>query len=90
MEDLVEEGVRRVTWTACGPWCLGLGQKVGSGLSAWAWNVVFVIGAVSGAIIAARYYVVGVLTRDRTLSRWAAAMFFVFTIAAVLYFWRFW
>ena len=69
---------------------LGWGQKVGSGLSAWVWNVVFVVGAVSGALIAARYYVVGVVGRDRPLARSAAAMFVVFTIAAVLYFWRFW
>jgi hypothetical protein len=59
-------------------------------LRAWAWNVVFVVGAVLAAIIAARYYVVGVVERDRLLARWAAAMFFVFTIAAVLYFWRLW
>jgi hypothetical protein len=55
---------------------------------AWAWDVVFIAGAVLGALIAARYYVVGVLARDRALARGATAMFFVFTIAAVLYFWR--
>jgi len=52
--------------------------------------VVFVVGAVLAACIAARYYVVGVLSKDRPLARSAAAMFFFFTIAAVLYFWRFW
>ncbi len=41
-----------------------------------------------GALIAARYYVVGVVERDQLLARSAAAMFFVFTIAAVLYLWR--
>jgi len=56
---------------------------------AWAWHVVFIAGAVLGALIAARYYVVGVVVaRDRTLARSAVAMFFVFTFAAVLYFWR--
>ncbi len=58
-------------------------------LRAWAWDLVFVVGAVLGALIAARYYVVGVIDRDRPLARSAAAMFFVFTIAAVLFFWRF-
>jgi hypothetical protein len=69
---------------------LGLGQKGGGGLRPWALNVVFVVVAVLGALIAARYYVVGVLNRDRLLARSSAAMFFLFTIAAVLYFWRFW
>ena len=53
------------------------------------WNVVFIVVAVVSALVAARYYVVGVLARDRPLARAAAAMFFVFTIAAVLYLWRF-
>ena len=57
-------------------------------MRAWAWDVLFVVGAVLGALIAARYYVVGVIDRDRPLARWAAALFFVFTIAAVLFFWR--
>jgi hypothetical protein len=59
-------------------------------LRAWAWDVVFVAAAVLGALIAAHYYVVGVLKRDRLLARSAAAMFCMFTIAAVLYFWRVW
>jgi hypothetical protein len=62
---------------------------VRGGLRAWAWDPVFVLVAVLGALIAARYYVVGVLERDRLLARSAAASFFLFTIAAVLYFWRF-
>jgi hypothetical protein len=56
----------------------------------WVWNVVFVVVAVLGALIAARYYVVGTVGRDRLLARAAAAMFFLFTIAAVLYFWMYW
>ena len=58
-------------------------------VAAGVWNVVFVVGAVVGALIAGRYFVVGVLARDRPLARSSAAMFLVFTIAAVLYFWRF-
>jgi hypothetical protein len=61
--------------------------RVRGGLRAWAWDVLFVVGAVVGALVAARYYVVGVVERDRLLARMSAAMFFVFTIAAVLYFW---
>jgi hypothetical protein len=60
----------------------------GSGLRVWAWDALFVVEAVLGALIAARYYVVGVVERDRLLARSAAASFFLFTIAAVLYFWR--
>jgi hypothetical protein len=56
-------------------------------LRAWAWDVLFVVGAVLGALVAARYYVVGVVDRDQLLAGLSAAMFFVFTIAAVLYFW---
>ena len=65
-----------------------LGQKGGGGLRAWLWDALFVVGAFLGALVAARYYIVGVVERDRLLARSAAAMFFVFTIAAVLYFWR--
>ena len=57
-------------------------------MRAWAWDALFVVGAFLGALIAARYYVLGVVERDRLLARSAAAMFFVFTIAAVLYLWR--
>ena len=67
----------------------GEGGRVRGGLRAWAWDVLFVVGAVLGALVAARYYVVGVVERDRLLARSAAASFFLFTIAAVLYFWRF-
>ena len=58
------------------------------GLRARTWDVLFVVVSVLAALIAARYYVVGVVERDRLLARLSAAMFFVFTIAAVLYFWR--
>ncbi len=57
-------------------------------MRAWAWDVLFVVGAVLGALVAARYYVVGVVERDQLLARLSAVMFFVFTIAGVLYFWR--
>ena len=59
-------------------------------VSVWVSNVVFVVVAALAALISARYYVVGVLIRDRPLARAAVAMFFVFTIAAVLYIWTFW
>ena len=59
-------------------------------VSVWVLNVVFVVVAFLAALISARYYVVGVLIRDRPLARTAAAMFCVFTIAAVLYIWKFW
>jgi hypothetical protein len=52
--------------------------------------VIFVARAVAGTLIAARYHVLGVVGRDRPLARSVAAMFVVFTFAAVLYFWRFW
>ena len=57
-------------------------------MRARAWDVLFVVVSVLAALIAARYYVVGVVERDRLLARSAAASFFLFTIAAVLYFWR--
>jgi len=53
------------------------------------WDVIFIGTAIFGALGCARYYVLAVLDKDRLLSRSAAAGFFVFTIAAVLYFWRF-
>ena len=57
-------------------------------MRARAWDVLFVVVSVLAALIAARYYVVGVVERDQLLARLSAAMFFLFTIAAVLYFWR--
>ena len=53
-------------------------------------DVTFVLAALLAAIVSARYYVVAVLERERTLARLAAVGFLLFTIAAVVYFWRFW
>jgi hypothetical protein len=53
------------------------------------WDIVFIVVALFGALGCARYYVLGVLEKDRLISRSAAAGFFLCTIAAVLYFWRF-
>ena len=58
-------------------------------MSTRTWDVIFIGTAIFGALGCARYYVVGVLDRDRLISRTAAAGFFLCTIAAVLYFWRF-
>jgi len=52
-------------------------------------DFIFIGTAIFGALGCARYYVVGVLDRDRLISRTAAAGFFAFTIVAVVYFWRF-
>jgi len=52
-------------------------------------DYIFVGTALLGALGCAHYYVVGVLDRDRLISRTAAAGFFAFTIVAVVYFWRF-
>jgi hypothetical protein len=49
-------------------------------------DYIFVGTALLAALGCARYYVLGVLDRDRLISRTAAAGFFVFTIAAVVYF----
>lgn len=49
-------------------------------------DYIFVGTALLGALGCAYYYVVGVLDRDRLISRTAAAGFFVCIIAAVLYF----
>lgn len=52
-------------------------------------DFIFIGTALFGALGCARYYVLGVLDRDRLISRTAAAGFVVFTAAAVVYFWRF-
>ena len=59
-------------------------------MSTRALDVTFVVVALLAAITSARYYVVAVLERERTLARMAAVGFLLFTIAAVAYFWRFW
>ena len=50
-------------------------------------DIIFVSVALLGALASARYYVVGVLAKDRPLSRAAAAAFLGFCIAAVVYLW---
>lgn len=52
------------------------------------WDIVFIGVAIVAAIACGYYYVQGVIDRDRALARLAAVGFFVFSIAAVLYFWR--
>jgi hypothetical protein len=49
-------------------------------------DIIFVSAAVFGALISARYYVVGILIKDRPLSRAAAFGFLGFCLAAV-YLW---
>lgn len=48
-------------------------------------DVIFIGTAIFGALGCASYYVLAVLDRDRLISRTAAAGFFLFIIAAVLY-----
>ncbi|MDQ3589572.1 MAG: hypothetical protein M3392_04935 [Actinomycetota bacterium] len=51
-------------------------------------DIIFVSVALLGALLtSARYYVVGVLEKDRPLSRAAAVAFLGFCIAAVVYLW---
>ncbi len=56
-------------------------------MSPRALDIIFVSVALLGALGSARYYVQGVLSRDRLLSRSAAAAFLGFTSAAVVYLW---
>ena len=56
-------------------------------MSARVWDVTFVVVALLAAAASARYYVVAVLERDRTLARWAVVGFLLFAIVAVVYFW---
>ena len=53
------------------------------------WDIIFIGVAVVAALGCGYYYVQGVLDRDRLLARLAAVGFLIFSIAAVLYFWRF-
>ena len=53
------------------------------------WDTVFMVTALLSTIIAAYSYVVGVLQRDRPLARIGIAGFFLFSLAAVLYYWKF-
>ena len=56
-------------------------------MSPRALDIIFVSVALLGALTSARYYVVGVLEKDRALSRAAAVAFLGFCIAAVVYLW---
>lgn len=53
------------------------------------WDIVFMGVAVFAALGCGYYYVAGVIDRDRGLARLAAIGFFLFSIAAMLYYWRF-
>jgi uncharacterized membrane protein YjjB (DUF3815 family) len=57
-------------------------------VSPGALDIIFVSVALLGALASARYYVLGVLDEDRTLSRAAAAMFVGCCTAAVVYLWE--
>jgi hypothetical protein len=46
-------------------------------------GILFFLVALLAAVAMARYYVMGVLQRDRVASRWAAVGFLVFGVAAV-------
>jgi hypothetical protein len=52
------------------------------------WDIIFIGVAIFAALGCGYYYVQGVIDRDRWLSRLAAGGIFLFSIAAVLYFWR--
>lgn len=57
-------------------------------MSARTLDIIFVSVVVVCALVSARYYVVGVLIKDRLLSRSAAVAFAVFSVAAMAYWWR--
>jgi hypothetical protein len=68
------------------------GQATGAeegGVSERTWDIVFLGTAMLAALGCGYFYVVGVLDRDRVLARLAASGFFLFSIAAALYYWRF-
>jgi hypothetical protein len=52
------------------------------------WDIVFIGVAIAAAVGCGYYYVQGVLDRDRALARLAAVGFFLFSVAAILYYWR--
>ena len=58
------------------------------GISDRTWDIMFIAVAIVVALGCGYYYVQGVLDRDRWLARLAAGGFVVFSVAAVLYFWR--
>ena len=52
-------------------------------------DIIFIGVAIAAAVGCGYYYVQGVMDRDRLLARLAAVGFIIFSVAAVLYFWRF-
>jgi hypothetical protein len=65
------------------------GGEVAS-MSTRVWDVFLLVVALFAAGAGAWYYVAAVVDRDRPLARLAAAACFFFSIAALLYYWRFW
>jgi hypothetical protein len=53
------------------------------------WDIVFIAVAMLAALGCGYYYVQAVLDKDSGHARLAASGFLLFSIAAVLYFWRF-
>jgi hypothetical protein len=53
------------------------------------WDIVFEVAAVFGALVGAVYFALAQRDGDRRLAGAAAVGFSLFSIAAVLYFWRF-
>jgi len=51
-------------------------------------DIVFIGVAIFAAVGCGYYYVQGVIYRERWLARLAAGGFFLFSLAAILYFWR--
>ncbi len=54
------------------------------------WDITLIVVALCAAGASAWYYVAAVIDRDRPLARMAGAAFFLFTTAALVYFWKFW
>ncbi len=65
------------------------GGEVGS-MSVRVWDITLIVVALCAAGASAWYYVAAVVDRDRPLARMAGAAFFLFTTAALVYFWKFW
>jgi hypothetical protein len=54
------------------------------------WDITLIVVALCAAGASAWYYVAAVVDRDRPLARMAGAAFFLFTTAALVYFWTYW